>query len=428
MNHANPRLRHSGAMLATLMPLLLLLPCACDRAGSSADTRPASGATSRGAESAPAHDDHADEVKLTADAIKRHGVRVGVAVARRLAPTLKAPARVMFNGEAIAHVGSPLRGRVTELRRVGELVKQGEPLFALDSTDLGDAQNDFLLKRAAVTTAKPAVELALSSFERAKAFMEKSQGMSLTDVQRREAEYRLALAQLQMAQASETSAKSKLTLLGMNGVAITALAETATVSPRHVVVAPIAGQIVEREITLGELVGPERDALMVVADLSHLWVMVDVPESQAGLIAVGARARVIVRTPTLIAVEGRVTFIPPVVDAETRTLAVRVEVAGGGDVLRAGMFAEAEIDGRLAGAESVAVPDEAVQTVKGHTVVFVPHAGEEGAFVKRAVIVGDVVQGIVPVLSGLTAGEAVVLAGSFILKAELEKGSAKEED
>jgi cobalt-zinc-cadmium efflux system membrane fusion protein len=100
-----------------------------------------------------------------------------------------------------------------------------------------------------------------------------------------------------------------------------------------------------------------------------------------------------------------------------------------GGALRPGMFCRVEISaGEGAAGEAVlAVPDDAVQTVEGGPAVFVPVAGEDDTFAKRAVTVGKPVGGWVPVLSGLKEGEPVVVGGSFILKADLGKSGAAHE-
>lgn len=132
--------------------------------------------------------------------------------------------------------------------------------------------------------------------------------------------------------------------------------------------------------------------------------------------------------------EGTVAFIAPLVDPTTRTAQVRIEVpstALGNGAIRPGMFAQVEIVAAEAGVEEplpqVAVPQEAVQTVEGGPAVFVPVAGEPNTFQKRALTVGPTVGGLVPILAGLVEGEKFVQAGSFILKAELGKGSAAHE-
>ncbi|MCE9618752.1 MAG: efflux RND transporter periplasmic adaptor subunit [Planctomycetes bacterium] len=392
-------------------------------------------------ESAPhdhAHDhasegEHSDEVQLTAEAVARYGIKVEAAQHMLLKPTFVAPARVAFNTEAMAHVGSPLRGRVVELpARLGAQVLKGDTLAVIESPELGEAQAEYFQKRTAAEMSKPSMELARISWERAKGLYEKSQGISLTEVQRREGEYFAAVAAQKLAQASVIGGENRLILLGMSKSGIEALAATGEIMPRYSILAAIDGQIVEREVTLGELVGPDRETLMVLANMSTLWVIADVPEARMHEVSLGAKALVTIGTVGSKVFEGTVAFISPLVDPNTRTASVRIEVPAAAMSLKPGMFAQAEIVASSeaeggAGKPIVAVPDEAVQTVEGGPAVFVPVPDEPNTFAKRAVTVGKSVGGLVPVYSGLAVGEKFVAAGSFILKAELGKGSAAHE-
>src|SRR5262245_38915714 len=191
----------------------------------------------------PAGGHHADEVKLSAEAIQRYGVKVEPVSRHVLVPTLLVPARVSFNTEAMAHVGSPLHGRVTELKvKVGDSVRKGDALLVIESPELGEAQSDYLQKRAAAQGAGPAVELARSAHERARGLYDKSQGIALTDVQRREADYRAAQAAFLAAQTAASAAENKLHLFGMDQASVEALAASGEVTPRFSIAAPMVGQ------------------------------------------------------------------------------------------------------------------------------------------------------------------------------------------
>jgi cobalt-zinc-cadmium efflux system membrane fusion protein len=384
------------------------------------------------------HEEHVDEVKLTAEAIERHGVKVETASKHALKPTFICPARVAFNSEAMAHVGSPLRGRAVEIKvRLGDQVKKDQDLVTIESPELGEAQSDFLQKRTAAQNTGPQVDLAKAAWDRAKNLLEQSQGISLTEVQRREAEYKAAVAGQRGAEAAANAAENRLHVFGMDQKATESLAASGEVAPRFTISAPIDGQVVQREVTHGELVSPEREALLVLADTRTLWVLADVPEARLAEVAVGAPAWISVGFLAGEQLEARVSFISPIVDPTTRTAQVRIDVpegAAGADTmhLRPGMFARAEISVAVpSGKEApsvIAVPDEAVQTVEGGPAVFVPVEGEPNTFAKRAVTVGPSVGGLVPVLSGLAEGERYVAAGTFILKADLGKSAAKHED
>ncbi|MEY2794627.1 MAG: hypothetical protein RIR10_343, partial [Planctomycetota bacterium] len=343
--------------------------------------------------------------------------------------------RVGFNTEAMAHVGSPLRGRIAEVNvRVGDPVKTGQELAVIESPELGEAQADFLQRRVAVQTAGPAVDLSKVAWERAQGLYEKSQGISLTEVQRREAEHKVSIAALKAAESARTAAANRLHLLGMNHEAIEALATTGEVVPRYAIRAAIDGVVVQREVTLGELVGPDREYLMVLADATKLWVLADVPEAKLLRIHAGAKAWISVGSLSEAGskrFEGAVAFISPFVDPTTRTAQVRIEVPMAELGLRPGMFAQAEIvemdPGEPSPAPVVAVPEDAIQTVEGGPSLFVPVDGEPNTYAKRAVTIGRAVGGLVPVFSGLVEGELFVSEGTFILKADLGKGAAAHE-
>ncbi len=397
----------------------------CDRAGREHGSTEERGAHDEGAP----EDGHSDEVTLTPEAIERHGIRVEAASRRVLVATTLAPAQVHFNSEGIAHVGIPVQGRVAELLvRLGDEVVKGDPLLVVESTELGESQSDYLQKRSATANAEPAVDLAKNSLERSQALYDKNQGIAFSEVQKREAEYRTALAALAGARAAEEAARNRLHLLGMSDEAVQLLAKTGKIDPHFTVMAPIQGQVIEREATLGELVGPEREALLVIADMTKLWVIADVPESRLRDIARGARTRVLLGSEGDHWCPGAISFISPALDPATRTVQVRIEPTDRHEELRPGMFAQAEIELGGPGARDapvLAIPEGATQLVEGATAVFVPVPGEEGTFVKRAVVIGAVVGGFVPVLSGLAEGEPVVVEGSFILKAELGKSAAE---
>lgn len=427
-------------MTAGLVALLALLASCNGEAKSASGSTPVVGEEAHatgdghdhGAPQAP-EAEHADEVMLMGDAVERYGIKTEPAQLWVLRPTINVPARVGFNTEAMAHVGSPLRGRITEVNvRVGDVVKVGQKLLLIESPELGEAQNEYLQRRVAVQTAGPAVELSKVAWDRAKALYEQSQGISLTEVQRREAEYKVTLAALKAAESAANASANRLHLLGMRDDAIETLVATGEVIPRYDVRAPIDGSVVQREVTLGELVGPDREYLMVLADTTKLWVLADVAEAKLASVPPGAKAWISVASPgdqDGKRFEGRVAFISPQVDPTTRTAQVRIEVPVTELTLRPGMFAQAEIvvatsDGKEP-APVVAVPEDAIQTVEGGPALFVPSPGEPNTYQKRAVTIGSPVGGLVPVLSGLVEGEVFVSAGTFILKAELGKGTAK---
>lgn len=364
-------------------------------------------------------------VNLTTEAIKRYGVSLGRAKKQKLVSHVVAPAQVSFNTTAMAVVGCPVQGRVAELKvAVGDNVKKGDELLVVESPELGEAQSDYLQKRTAVAAAEAAVDPAKSAYDRAKSLYDSSQGIALTELQKRQVDLSAVKNAALTAKAALKAAESRLKLLGMNKEATGKLVESGEINPQYVVRAPLAGTITERLVTLGELVKPDREKLLVVADMTTLWAIADVSEARIAEIKSGAKTSVAVGDQSF---DGTVFKIGLTVDPSTRSVPVQIELKAD-PALKPGMFAQADISTSAGDEPVVAVPRSAIQSVDGSTAVFLPVDGQPNTFARRMVSVGDPAGGMVPIISGLDAGEQIVTSGTFILKAELGKASAKDND
>jgi RND family efflux transporter MFP subunit len=158
-----------------------------------------------------------------------------------------------------------------------------------------------------------------------------------------------------------------------------------------------------------------------------------VPEAQVGSLRAGMAAEVRAAALGDRVIAGRVTYIDPMLDEETRTARVRVEVTNRQERLKVGMFVEVGFEAGAATPGSpmekeLVIPEEAVQRVNERTVVFVPKEGEPGHFEVRDVELGGVTSGYQRVISGLKSGERVVTKGSFALKTQLMKGELGEDE
>lgn len=361
---------------------------------------------------------HADEVRLSAEELARHGVKVQPVERQTLGSFFIAPARVALNADALAHVGSALSGRVVDLKaKLGDDVKKGDVVLVIESAELAEAQGELLIRFAEVKVAQMAVGPAKRTYERAKKLFEDHEGIAEAEVFRRQTEWDLAEGKLAGAQASQSAAENRLRLLGMDPAAMEQLKKNQEIQWRFEVRTPIDGKVIEREVTLGEWVGADRDALMVVADVSRLWVIAEVPESRLGEVKEASQAWV--ESAGKKEVPGRIGHIAAVLNAELRTAAVRIELEHS-DGLRAGMFVRARI-GDGAAASMLAVPRGAVQVVEGGPAVFVAVEGEENTFARRGVKLGKELGEQVEIVEGLKEGEQVVVEGAFILKAEMGK-------
>lgn len=178
---------------------------------------------------------------------------------------------------------------------------------------------------------------------------------------------------------------------------------------------PITGTVIERFVNAG--VGFEAGKpLLTIANTGSLWVIANVPESEMKGIRVGSTARVKLSDRT---VSGAVSYIDPRLNEDTRTSRVRIEINNPGHKIQAGSFAQVEFDTPRDSSQTVFVPLASIQTVDGKTVVFVMDA--PGKFQLRQVQTGPATAGLVPVKTGLRAGEQVAADGSFILKSKLLK-------
>lgn len=362
---------------------------------------------------------------LTPAAIEQNKIKIEAARKQPLGEVYTVPARISYNTEQMAHVGTPVSGRVAEIKiKLGDMVKKGDELLVIDSPALGEAQSDYLQKKTQVQVAQSAMEVSQTASERAKRLYE-GKGIALGEYQKREGDFKAARGALKSAEAGLIAAENSLHLWGISQAEITRLVKTSEIYPRYTVRAPMGGTVIKREVTLGEIVGPDREALLVLADMKTLWVLADVPENTIHQITPGAPAIVDVESLKGQNYPGKVVYIEPELDQSTRTGQVRVEVMDGNTPLKPGMFAQVHLTlGHKPGQEKsamIAVPEAAVQTFEGGPCVFVEVPGEPNTFAKAAVKIGPPISQMIPVLSGLEEGKRYVAAGSFIIKAELAK-------
>ena len=317
---------------------------------------------------------------------------------------LVANGTITYDGNHVSVVASRAEGRVSQVRAdLGQRVRAGDVLALVESPEVGQSQGD--LERA-----EAGVDVARRNYEREKRLYEQSIS-SQKEMLEAENAYRTAQADLK-------GTRAKLRALG----AATARGGTFGLA------SPISGVIVERHATPGQIVGPETD-LFTVADLRHVWITVDLYETDFGRVHNGAAVRVMPSALPADTFPGKVTFAGGIVDSVSRTIKVRVQVENESKRLRPGMFAQVRIaTPRKATDGSLAVPELAVQDLNGTPVVFVA-ASEAGRFAIRRVTLGERTGGgMLAVRDGLRAGERIAVKGAFQLKAELTKASFGEEE
>jgi cobalt-zinc-cadmium efflux system membrane fusion protein len=302
-----------------------------------------------------------------------------------------------------AEVGTPAPARAVRLVAApGDTVAAGTLLAELSSPELGRA-------RAEHTSAEARVSLADQTLKR-KRDLAAEKIVPLREVH--EAENDLAAAQ-----AARRSAAATLTAFGVSTASGTAEpADPSTFGVRS----PVAGTVLERLAALGQMVDPAVP-IFRIANLSTLWLTVHAFERDAVRIANGTAARL--NFPALPGQDftGTVTLIGREVSKESRTVPVRIETRNPQGVLRPGMSASATV--AVTGSEGavVSVPVASVQRVRNEWCVFVPK--DTGVYEIRKIGRGRDLGGDVEVLSGLSAGETIVVDGAFLLKSQAEKGA-----
>jgi cobalt-zinc-cadmium efflux system membrane fusion protein len=349
----------------------------------------------------------ATDTVVTLDSAGLHlaGVQV-VKVAPVSGDELVANGTITYDANRVAVVSPRAEGRVLSVAAdLGQRVGAGAVLAVLESPEVGQLRAD--LERARAT-----VEIARKNYEREQRLnaQEISSQKELLDAENA----------FRVGEADYNGAISRLKALGA----------TAGEGASYGLTTPVAGTVLERNASPGQVVGPEHN-LFTVANLRHVWITVDVYESDLGRVREGAKATVV---PTAMAAEqfpGRVTYAGGVVDTTSRAFKVRVEVENPRLRLRPGMFAQVRIQSPTApdgDSAAVAVPEIAVQDLDGKPVVFIAD-DEAGRFVVRPVTVGSPLgTGMLRVTSGLKPGDRVAAGGAFQLKAELTKASVGEEE
>ena len=347
-------------------------------------------------------------IELTPAAMTAAGIQYAQVTQRVALAPLKATGTIEANQQRMQQVTPLVSGRVERVTAVaGDRVRAGSILAILSSPEIAELHGKELEAQARVS-------LAASSLRRLRKLSDlgAAAGKDLA----------AAESEATTAQAEVAHIRASLAALGsderVEGHSISSVALRA----------PISGTITERLVNAGAGV-QAGTPLFSIADLSNVWVIANVPESQINNMRIGTAAEVRSAALGQSIARGRVTYIDPMLNEQTRTARVRLEVVNPNQQLRIGTFVEVNFEAGAAAhseaATELVVPDEAIQTVENKTIVFVP-ADKPAHFEAREIQVGGQADGVRKVIAGLTAGERVVTKGSFVLKTQMLKGEMGE--
>jgi cobalt-zinc-cadmium efflux system membrane fusion protein len=343
----------------------------------------------------------ADPNVVAAPAALAERLELGRVERRAVAEPLSVVGRIDFDEQSVARIGASVTGRITDLAgALGQSVRAGQVLAQLHSTELGGAQLAYLKANAQQ-------ELATKAVERARLLLA-ADVIGSAELQRRENEMQVAVVE-------RRAAADQLRVMGLKPDAIEQTIRTGSITSTSPVVSTVNGVIVERKVNKGQVVQPA-DVMFVVADLSRVWVVAQVPESQIGQVQPGQAVTVEV-TSQPEPLRGRVAWVADTVNPETRTVTVRTEVDNPRRLLKPAMLANVSIE--PAKVERLVVPASAVIRENNLDHVFVRTA--DGRFRLSGVTLADESGGLRVVQSGLEGGEEIVAQGGFHLNNERKR-------
>lgn len=340
-----------------------------------------------------------DPMTIAADAALAARLRIGTPAWAEVRETLRVPARVEADETRLARVGAPVTGRLTDLAaREGDTVRRGQILATINSTELSALQLGYLKSISQAGLAARAATRAQQLYE--------ADVIGTAELQRRQAE-------LVQAEAELNAARDQLKVLGMGDAALDRLARARTINSVSHIVASISGTVIDRKVTEGQVVQPA-DGVFLVADLSNVWVVADVPEQVAGAARVGEAVEVDVAALPGRRIAGVLAYVSPTVNPETRTVRARMDLPNPERAFKPNMLASMLIKG--APQRRLTIPVEAVVRSNNRDAVFVRTAPE--TFRLQPVQLGGETEGLRVVVSGLREEDAIVTEGAFHLDNE----------
>jgi cobalt-zinc-cadmium efflux system membrane fusion protein len=316
-------------------------------------------------------------------------------------------------------VFSPYSGRVTKLfAKAGDDVAQGASLFAVQATELVQAQNDLISASATLRTARAQLNLAQTSEKRQhQLFL--AQGGALKDWQQSQVDLATAQGGLATAQIALAAVRNRLRILGRSPAEIEATEtapDTMQLDPDAVVASPIGGTITARQVGLGQNIVSAASGgstpVFQIGDLSKVWLVANAPETDSPLLHLGDVVEVHVLAFPGQVFKAKLTYIGASIDPNTHRLPVRAEVENPDRALKPQMFASFTI---ITGADEVgpAVPDDAVIYEGDVARVWVARADK--TLELRTIKIGRNNDRMVEALAGLEPNEAVVTSGSVFI-------------
>ena len=310
-------------------------------------------------------------------------------------------------------VFSPYTGRLTKLLvRPGDAVAKGQPLFVIEAADTVQAQNDYISAMTGLNKAQSALDLAQIQDKRAKDLFE-GKAVPLKDYQQTQATLIQAQNDLRSSQTALEAAQNKLRILGFSDENIGTLQHKGRLNPETTVFAPIGGTVVQRKAGPGQYVSTgATDPVYVIGDLSTVWLIAFVRESDAAKVAVGQDVTFSVMALPGRSLRARINYVAAAIDPNTRRLLVRATIDNKDGALKPEMFANVTLYSP-GDHPAVGVPKQALIYEGDQVRIWVAHDDKsiELRQIKTGLTNGDLVE----VVGNLRPGERIVVKGSLFI-------------
>lgn len=325
--------------------------------------------------------------------------------------------QIAFNEDASTVVLSPFSGRVTRLiAKIGDDVKQGDPLFEIDSPEVVQAQTDLIAAVQSLGKAKSQLALTKRVFDRQTSLLA-DRATAQRDVDNAQNEYAAAQSDVTTAEGSLTAARNRLrVIIGRNPEEVERVERERLINPLITVNAPIEGTVIARKVGPGQYVRSDTaDPLYTIANLATMWLKANVPENDISIVRVGQEIEVKVTAFPDRAFKAHIIAIGSASDAATRRVVVRSEIPNPDRALKSEMFASFKIAIGEGGA-SPSVPTDAVIREGDLATVWVQR--EPLLYQRRKVKLGLEQEGKLQILEGLAEGERVIGQGAIFVDNE----------
>ena len=329
--------------------------------------------------------------------------------------TLTTDGKIAIDEDVATPVFSPYVGRVMKLHaKPGDIVEIGSPLFVVEASDMVQGQNDFLAAKANVNKANANLAQSEINLKRQRQLI-LSNAVARRDLEQAEATQIAAVNDLKANEVALEAARNRLRILGKTDVEITAF-ETGKqrISAATTVLAPLSGTIVQRKVGPGQLInGASTDPVFVIGDLSTVWFIANVRETDASKIKIGQDVEFTILALPDRVFKSKISYIAASVNPDTHRLQVRGTIANPEGYLRPEMFANMTIVTSVSAAPSPSVPRHAV--IYEGDVARVWVARSDQSIELRKIQPGIVSGNSMQVMSGLQEGDRVVTRGSLFI-------------